>query len=502
MHLLDHHPCFPGRIGSRDLAVSGLSDEAVAATAHVVGEVLVFVALDGDVFRVGQVNSFGVSKLYPEPAAIPQLTVTSIGFGYLCCSGRVCVVDLRSDLVCFIPAESATGVALSDNLAWGAVRDREATIIWSLPTCRQIAKIEGQILAISDEGVPQLSIDMAKEILDSSTIVKGVLSLRDTIDVNGRAYAFFDSMYGTAVLWKVDAIDAPELIWIPGRWVLGAWRDANEVVLGLQRLGQIEQITLEDEVCSSNVYSPERQQFKFQVEWVSSHDDTLVPVSRFRSLTNDKKWSLVTVHGGFGISLRPFSGMPQDVRFSGDIIYAHVRGGGELGKTWAAAGRGSLKSNSLADLISVLRHENKTRRTGLIGTSHGGWLSVLAALMEPNIIDRLCVTSPIVCLRSYLASPLGQKYRSEFPEEEEIDMYDPIILIERVRVRNLPSLMIICGDVDATVLGQRTERFAQLWKNAGGSCEVIHHAGGHYSPSANDIERVKNAQASFFELNR
>ncbi|MFG3421080.1 prolyl oligopeptidase family serine peptidase [Micromonospora sp. NPDC048063] len=136
----------------------------------------------------------------------------------------------------------------------------------------------------------------------------------------------------------------------------------------------------------------------------------------------------------------------------------------------------------------------------LLGTPHGGRLALLAAMLDPGLVERVCVTSPITHLRAYLASRLGQKHRVEFPDDDDLDAYDPISTIARCDRGPLPQLMIICGAVDSTVTGQKPEEFAKRWRKAGGSCDIVWHAGGHYAPSAPEIERVEHVQASFLGL--
>lgn len=136
----------------------------------------------------------------------------------------------------------------------------------------------------------------------------------------------------------------------------------------------------------------------------------------------------------------------------------------------------------------------------LLGTSHGGWLAILAAMQEPKTVDRICVTSPITHLREYLSSPLGMKHRSEFPDDGDLASFDPIIKVAALEKTSLPQLMIICGTVDSTVLGQRFEEFANLWRRAGGSCEVIQHNGGHYTPPSEEVAKIERAQARFLGI--
>lgn len=59
---------------------------------------------------------------------------------------------------------------------------------------------------------------------------------------------------------------------------------------------------------------------------------------------------------------------------------------------------------------------------------------------------------------------------------------------------------IVYGAADNTVIGQDAVEFGARWRHAGGVCHLLRHAGGHYSPPADEIERIERAQASFLGL--
>ncbi len=499
MLLLDHHPTFPYCSRTRHVKVSGIHDQAVATTAHVVASHLVFVALDGDTFRVGYVDQDGEDFICPEPAASPRISTASSGFAYVAKSGDVCVVELPTCRL-FMISGPAHSVSLSSNLMWVSLRGEKGTTTRNILSNCAFQYTDEAVLATADDGRANLTMSEAVATLCKFLAAEGPFTLRDSISLDGMSFACFDSIYGTAVVSKDKTSSACTVAWKPGRWVVGVVRENDFARLVLQRLHHLEFVKIRTgstELLSESELGEYRI---FDVEQVKSSDGTKVPISRFYDPHKQELRSLVTVHGGFGLSLRPMSGIAEHANI-GDLVYAHVRGGGELGNTWAQSGRGSLKQNSLNDICAVLRNEaSRDRQVSLLGTSYGGWLSILAAMQEPGTVDRVCVTSPITHLRAYLSSPLGEKHRAEFPPDEELDSFDPIVRVAALKKISLPRLMIICGTVDSTVLGQQFEEFANLWCRAGGSCEVIQHSGGHYAPLAGEVAGIEQIQARFLGI--
>ncbi len=499
MLLLDHHPKFPYASCSRNIRIAGIPDEAVAATTHIVLDRMVFVVLDGDFFRVGHVDQDGNAQIYPEPAATPQVSTASSGFAYVTQSGDVCVSELQTGRLIKVsgPAQS---VALSSNLTWVAIRGKNGTAIWNIFSGCLFERTDEVVLALSDDGRPSLTMSEAVAKLSESFNANGPFTLRGAISLDGLPFACFDSLYGTAAVFKDKISSGCTVSWNPGRWVVGIVRENDFAKLALQRLDQLDFVEIPigfNNLWPEPVFSGHRL---FSIEQVETPDGVKIPISRFKNPCGQELRSLVTVHGGFGLSLRPMSGVATKADI-GDIVYAHVRGGGELGSSWAQAGRGSLKQNSLNDLCSVLRYEAAGgRKVSLLGTSHGGWLSILAAIQEPATVDRICVTSPITNLRAYLSTPLGKKHRAEFPADDELDSFDPIVKVAAWEGMNLPQLMIICGTADSTVLGQRFEEFAIHWRRAGGSCEIIQHSGGHYAPLAGEVAVIEQEQIRFLGI--
>jgi alpha-beta hydrolase superfamily lysophospholipase len=496
MLLLDHHPQFPPGSTSGTVPIAGIPDDTVAVTAHIVADQLVFVALDGDAFRVGYVDRGGNSVLCPEAAATPDLATSPTGFAYVTWSGSIRVVEIPSRRVSEIPGP-AHAVVISKDLAWAAIRNADGTSIWSIPAGRHWDHTDEVVLTIGEDGRPHLTLSEAASALHASSLVEGPFSLRGAVDLDGISYTCFDSIHGTASVLKRSGASTCEVRWTAGRWVVAVVRENDQVRLALQRLNHLGIHLISETPRDQETGLPSPEDPTFAVEWVVSHDGEQVPLSRFQVPLEPRMRSLVTVHGGFGLSLRPLSGLTVTVGI-GDIVYAHVRGGGELGKAWAEAGRGTRKQNALEDLQAVLRYEHADhRQVSLLGTSHGGWLALLAAMREPAVVDHVCVTSPITDLRAYLASPLGHKHRSEFPDDDVLDAYDPSVVLAEWAGRSLPSLMIICGTADSTVLGQQPDAFAESWRSAGGPCEIVHHKGGHYAPQAHEIAQIKRAQARF-----
>lgn len=101
---------------------------------------------------------------------------------------------------------------------------------------------------------------------------------------------------------------------------------------------------------------------------------------------------LIEAYGGFGTSTDPFY-FPQVqawLAMGGVYAYAHVRGGGELGKAWHTAATRENKQRSIDDMIGVVEHLIAKRYTSagrvvITGTSFGANIPGLAMVQRPEL---------------------------------------------------------------------------------------------------------------------
>lgn len=122
-------------------------------------------------------------------------------------------------------------------------------------------------------------------------------------------------------------------------------------------------------------------------------DGVLVPVSLVsRRDVHLPAPCLVYAYGAYETSLDPgFSVSRLGLLDRGVVVaYAHVRGGGELGRSWSEAGRREHKATTFSDLVACVHHLVATGvaqgdRVALRGFSAGG-LTVGAALnLQPGL---------------------------------------------------------------------------------------------------------------------
>ena len=124
-------------------------------------------------------------------------------------------------------------------------------------------------------------------------------------------------------------------------------------------------------------------------------DGTEIPLSLIhkRGLLRDgRRPTLLTAYGAYGVSLTPhfvpgwFALLERD----GLVAVAHIRGGGEFGEGWHAAGQLANKPNSYRDLIAcaeylIQEHYTRPASLAVAGTEAGGLAVAMAATTRPDL---------------------------------------------------------------------------------------------------------------------
>ena len=135
-------------------------------------------------------------------------------------------------------------------------------------------------------------------------------------------------------------------------------------------------------------------------------DGTLVPISLVRLATAEVDGTAPCLLHGYGAY-----GYPYPVTFSSGrlsllergvvVAFAHVRGGGELGKSWHDAGRMAQKMNSFTDFIAAADHLIESGRVAgdrlaIEGGSAGGLLMGAVVNLAPSRFAAVLSQVPFV----------------------------------------------------------------------------------------------------------
>ncbi|HEY1434051.1 MAG TPA: S9 family peptidase [Thermoanaerobaculia bacterium] len=151
-------------------------------------------------------------------------------------------------------------------------------------------------------------------------------------------------------------------------------------------------------------YDPSR--YSSERRYATAADGTRVPISvvyRKGFIANGKSPLLLTAYGSYGA--------PSDAEFNSNrvslldrgVVFAvgHIRGGGDLGKTWHDGGRMLSKKNTFTDFIAVadaLITGKYTSRDRLVieGGSAGGLLMGAVTNMRPDLFRAVVARVPFV----------------------------------------------------------------------------------------------------------
>jgi oligopeptidase B len=221
--------------------------------------------------------------------------------------------------------------------------------------------------------------------------------------------------------------------------------------------------------------------------WATAEDGTKIPISLVCRKGTPRDGSspfLLSGYGSYEISSDPSFSIPRISLLDRGFVcaIAHVRGGGEMGRSWYDNGKMLKKINTFTDFIASARYvvaEGWTSADRLIarGGSAGGLLMGAVANMAPDAFGGIVAMVPFV---DALTSILDPTLPLTVPEWEEWG--DPLHDAEVYRYmksytpyenvapgRNYPPILAVTSLNDTRVLYHEPAKWvARLQSEAGG----------------------------------
>ncbi|HLV89153.1 MAG TPA: prolyl oligopeptidase family serine peptidase [Candidatus Sulfotelmatobacter sp.] len=160
-------------------------------------------------------------------------------------------------------------------------------------------------------------------------------------------------------------------------------------------------------------------------EFATSKDGTRVPVNIIRrkgTRLDDANPTILTAYGGYDISTKPgFLGEEWRpwLDQGGIFAEANIRGGGEYGEDWHAAGKLTHKQNVFDDFIAsaqylIDKHYSSPEHLAIIGGSNGGLLMGAAFTQRPDLFRAVVSYVGIYDMLRVEIDPNGQFNTTEF----------------------------------------------------------------------------------------
>jgi oligopeptidase B len=211
----------------------------------------------------------------------------------------------------------------------------------------------------------------------------------------------------------------------------------------------------------------DRENYATERIQATSPDGTRIPVSLLyrKGLVRDGSHpALLYGYGSYGISIdASFSHVRLSLVDRGFVyVIAHIRGGGDLGKSWHEAGRMANKANTFQDFVATAEALvgagfTNSKRLGIMGGSAGGLLMGAVLNLRPDLFGAAIAKVPFVDVLSTMSDatlPLTVGEYEEWgnPEQPEhyarIRTYSPY---DNVRVADYPQLLVTAGLNDPRV---------------------------------------------------
>ena len=304
----------------------------------------------------------------------------------------------------------------------------------------------------------------SEAVIEWFALTKGRLVLRE----------LKDAAYGLRVFTRDGSLERelamPELGTVTG---VGAEHDSDQLVFSFtsftmpSALYSVDLSTEEDpgELLSVSVGAPDPALFVIEQVWYPSRDGTEIPMfvtRRADSPLDGSQKTLLYGYGGFDVSLTPVfqSSILAWVERGGAWALANLRGGGEYGESWHAAGMLGKKQNCFDDFAAagdwlVEKGWATRERLAVYGGSNGGLLTLVTATQRPELCRAVVSAVPLADMLRYHLFQIARLWIPEYgcSEDEEqcgwLKAYSPYHNV--VEGTEYPAVLIMTGEGDTRV---------------------------------------------------
>ena len=228
----------------------------------------------------------------------------------------------------------------------------------------------------------------------------------------------------------------------------------------------------------------ESEDYEQYREWAVADDGTRVPISLVRRKGTPRDGTapcLLQGYGSYEISRDPGFSIPALSLLDRGFVYAiaHVRGGGEMGRSWYTNGKLLHKKNTFTDFIACARHlvrEHWTSEERLVarGGSAGGLLMGAVANMAPDAFGGIVAHVPFVDALNTILDPSLPLTVTEW-EEWGDPLHDPEVYAymksyapyENVTEQAYPPIFALGGLNDTRVTYHEPAKWVARLRAAG-----------------------------------
>jgi prolyl oligopeptidase len=274
----------------------------------------------------------------------------------------------------------------------------------------------------------------------------------------------------------------------------------------------------------SKVVTVKRSESRFQGATVEKHVATASDGAEIRyrlvrqARLNDgtPKPTLIYAYGGYSAPLLPqyAGGMLAIVAAGGNLVLAHIRGGGEFGREWWEAGRMRRKRNCFTDLYAVAQHlfaagRCTSQTLGLTGVSNGGMLAGFAVVDRPDLWKVVVPRVPILdligaCQDGYGRMCIKMDY-ADISHESEVDRLSKFSPYNLVREEvQYPAVLLQAGATDLRCPPWHARKMAARLQEANRSQSpiLLHVWGqaGHGWATSKNVAQEQSAEWIAFVL--
>jgi prolyl oligopeptidase len=235
-------------------------------------------------------------------------------------------------------------------------------------------------------------------------------------------------------------------------------------------------------------YAPTRDGLKVPLEILHRRDIKL----------NRRNPVLIVAYGSYGSILDP-GFTTSNLAFleaGGVIVYAHVRGGGELGESWHAAGKKSTKPNTWRDAIDSAEYLIKLgwtdkKHLALWGTSAGGIMVGRAITERPDLFAAAIGEVGLFNTLRFEVTSNGPGNDAEFGTVKKEDEFHALRAMDSFHAVKdgvrYPATLLITGANDLRVepwqLGKFAARLQAASSNTPGALLRVDYETGHFATS-------------------